>query len=68
MGVSIPEMLTFESNPEGSEEVSHTYKVHKLGDLLILAEAEGPSRIELRCGRKGEGREAFGLDSSFYSM
>ena len=42
MGASIPEMLTFESKPEGSEEVSHAYKVDRLGDLLIMAEAERP--------------------------
>lgn len=67
MGASIPEMLTFESKREGSQEVRHAYNVEKRGDLLIMAEAEGPGWMELRCGRKGKGSEAFGLDCRFYS-
>lgn len=55
MGVSIPETLTFESNPEGSEEVSHTYEVHKLGDLLILAGSRGAQRDGAEVQQEGGG-------------
>ena len=68
MGVSIPEMLTFESKPEGSEEVSHAYKVNKPGEIRSSGWKQGgPGWMELSCGRKGKGSEACGLDCSFYS-
>lgn len=55
MGVSIPEMLTFESKPEGSEEVSHAYKVNKPRDLLIRVEARGPRLDGAELRQEGEG-------------
>lgn len=55
MGVSIPEMLTFESKPEGSEEVSHAYKVNKPGDSLIRVEARGPRLDGAELRQEGEG-------------
>ena len=41
MGVSIPEMLTLESKPEGSEEVSHTYKGRKPEEFVHNSRSKG---------------------------
>lgn len=52
MGVSIPEMLTLESKPEGSEEASHTYKGHMPGEFVHNSRSKGAGWLELRWGRE----------------